>query len=449
MNPTLIFRASLLAGAALLSAQPAWAEHSVTPQTREDALTDTIIVTAPRRDAIASDAIAAPHQIALPPDAAAIAARVAGGDLFGNGALSGQLSYRGLAGERVLGRINGQRFATGGPNAMDPPLHYAPSILVERIDVARGMAPVSEGPSLGGAINAELVQAQFATSESFVPQVRFASQYRSVDASYAAGGLAALANDTWRLGLIASHEQGEDYRFPGGRAGGTQFERDLYGIHAGFRAGPGEFFVEYRRSETGPSGNPPFALDMVYFDTDFAQGGFRGEIAPDVALNIRLGHVAVRHLMDNQTLRQPVAPPPQARATFAAADTVTAEASLRFGRAARHVDVGGDAEITDRFVSITNPTNAAFFIDSQPNVTAERVGAYLQWRGHVGIAEFEAGGRIDRTRQSAGIPQLGLLCRQGRAVSLTSSSLWAARWMIRHSMQRSECGPLATWSLCG
>lgn len=407
MNTTCLIRASLLAGCAFITAQPALAEHATTPQTREDALTDTIIVTAQRRHAIASDAIAAPRHIALPADAAAIAARVAGGDIFGNGALSGQLSYRGLAGERVLGRVNGQRFATGGPNAMDPPLHYAPSILVERIDVARGVAPVAEGPSLGGAINAQLVQAQFSEGESFAPQVRLASQYRNVDNSYAAGGLAALANDTWRIGLIASREEGEDYRFPGGRAVGTLFARNLYGVHAGYRAAPGEFFLEYRRSETDPSGNPPFALDMVYFNTDFIQGGFRGEIASNVALDVRLGHVAVRHLMDNQTLRAPAAPAPQARATFADADTITAEASLRFGRDLRYIELGGDAEITDRFVTITNPANAAFFIDSQPNVIAERVGAYLQWRGSIGIAEFEVGGRLDRTDQSAGIPQLG------------------------------------------
>ncbi|MGY6550558.1 MAG: TonB-dependent receptor [Erythrobacter sp.] len=402
-----MIRASLLAGCSFALAQPAFAEHTTTPETREDALTDTIVVTAARRDPVASDAIAAPRQIALPADAAAIAARVAGGDIFGNGALSGQLSYRGLAGERVLGRVNGQRFATGGPNAMDPPLHYAPSILVERIDVARGVAPVAEGPSLGGAINAELMQAQFASGPAAAAQMRFASQYRSVDKSFAAGGLAGLASDAWRLGLIVSHEEGGDYRFPGGRAAGTQFARNLYGIHTGFRAGPGELFLEYRRSETGPSGNPPFALDMVFFDTDFVQGGFRGEIAPDIALNLRLGHVAVRHLMDNQTLRAPAAPPMQARATFADADTVTAEAAVRFGRAARHIEVGGDAEITDRFVTITNPFNPAFFIDSQPDIRAERVGAFVQWRSSAGRVQWEWGARIDQTRQSAGIPQLG------------------------------------------
>jgi iron complex outermembrane receptor protein len=408
-----LVRASLLAGCTLVAAPPVLAEQAAAPDTREDTLTDTIIVTAQRRETMASDAVAAPRQIALPADAAAIAARVAGGDIFGNGALSGQLSYRGLAGERVLGRVNGQRFATGGPNAMDPPLHYAPSILVERIDVARGVAPVAEGPSLGGAINAELVQAQFSGSADLTPQVRMASQYRSVDDSYAVGGLAALASEQWRFGLIASREEGDDYRFPGGTAVGTSFERNLYGVHAGFQTGAGELFVEYRRSETDPSGNPPFALDMVYFNTDFVQGGFRGEIAEDVGLTVRLGHVAVRHLMDNQTLRQPAAAPAQARATFADADTVTAEAALRFGSNRAYFEVGADAELTDRFVTITNPTNPAFFIDSQPNVRAERIGAYLQWRGGLGAAQFELGGRIDRTEQSAGVPQLGAAVPMG------------------------------------
>ena len=413
MTISRLLRTSLLAGCALSITSTAFAEHGTELETREDALTDTIIVTAKRRNTIAIDAVVAPRQIALPADAAAIAARVAGGDIFGNGALSGQLSYRGLAGERVLGRVNGQRFATGGPNAMDPPLHYAPSILVERIDVARGVAPVAEGPSLGGAINAELVQAQFTNSASLSPQMRVASQYRSVDDSYAVGGLAALASEQWRFGLIASREQGEDYRFPGGTAVGTSFERNLYGVHAGFQTGAGELFVEYRRSETDPSGNPPFALDMVYFDTDFVQGGFRGAIAENIGLTLRLGHVAVRHLMDNQTLRQPAAVPAQARASFADADTVTAEAALRFGGSRSYLEVGADAEITDRFVTITNPTNPAFFIDSQPNIRAERIGAYLQWRGAMGAVQFELGSRIDRTEQSAGVPMLGTAVPMG------------------------------------
>lgn len=413
MTSKVLRRAALLASCTIFAAQPVLAQDGANSPDTETVLTDTIVVTATRSETISRDGIAPPEQIALPPDAVAIAARTPGGALVGNGALSGQLSYRGLAGQRVLGRVNGQRFATGGPNAMDPPLHYAPSILVERIDIERGVAPVSQGPALAGAVNARLVETQFNDSSDSAPQRRFTSQYRSIDDSYAVGGLAGLANENIRFGVIASREEGGDYDFPGGTAVGTSFERNLYGAHAGFRTGPGELFFEYRRSETDPTGNPPFALDIVYFDTDFIQGGFRGEIAPGVYLDARLGHVAVRHLMDNQTTRQPAALPMRARATFADADTSTAEASLRFGTSRTYFQVGADAELTDKFVRITNPTNAAFFIDAQPNVQSERVGAFAQWRGALGALEFELGARLDRTSQSAGTPQLGAALPMG------------------------------------
>ncbi|MBU2586785.1 MAG: TonB-dependent receptor [Alphaproteobacteria bacterium] len=399
--------AALLASCPIFAIQPASAQVAANPNETDAVLTDTIVVTATSDRPITQDGLTPPEQIALPADAVAIAARTPGGALIGNGALSGQLSYRGLAGERVLGRVNGQRFATGGPNAMDPPLHYAPSILVDRIEIARGVPPVSQGPALAGAVNAQLAEVEFTDSAAASPQARFASQYRSVDDSYAVGGIAGVANERWRFGVIASREEGDDYEFPGGIAVGTSFERNLYGAHAGFRAGPGELFVEYRRSETDPTGNPPFALDIVYFNTDFVQGGYRGQITNDLHLDIRLGHVAIRHLMDNQTIRQPAASPAQARATFADADTSTAEASLRFGTTRSYVQLGADAELTDKFVTITNPANAAFFIDSQPNVQSERLGAFAQWRDAVGDLEFELGARVDRTDQSAGIPQLG------------------------------------------
>lgn len=407
MHSKALCRAGLLASCPFFALQPAFAQDEPVARETEAILTDTILVTAPRAEPELQDGIEPPAQIALPADAAAVAARSAGGALIGNGALSGQLSYRGLAGERVLGRVNGQRFSTGGPNAMDPPLHYAPSVLVERIEIARGVAPVTQGPSLAGAVNARLVQAEFSDSPGWSTQGRFSSQYRSVDDSYAVGSMVGLANDRWRLGVIASREEGDDYRFAGGTAVGTSFERNLYGAQAGFRTDAGELFVEYRRSETDPSGNPPFALDIVYFDTDFVQGGFKGEIARNVLLDLRLGHVAVRHLMDNQTTRQPAAAPMQARATFADADTSTAEASVRFGSARTYLQIGADAELTDKFVRITNPTNPAFFIDSQPNVQSERLGAFAQWRSTLGGMEFELGARVDRTDQSSGSPQLG------------------------------------------
>ena len=409
-----LFRRALFSASALsLIAAPdaVVAQQSNAPEddrsSANDLLTDTIIVTASKTDPLQADNQSPPEQIAIPADAAGIAARTPGGALVQNGALSGQLSYRGLFGERVLGRINGQRFASGGPNAMDPPLHYAPSILIDRIEITRGAAPVSQGPSLSAAVNAGLVGTRFSDTGELTTNTYAAAQYRSVDKNYAIGGQVGIATPQWRLGVIGSREEGDDYDYAGGKAVGTSFERQLYGVEGGFRAGDGEFFVEYRRSETDPTGNPPFALDIVYFDTDFLQAGYQGQLTDNLHLDLRMGHVAVRHLMDNQTTRLPAAPSMQARATFADADTNTGEIALRFGSETRNVTIGGDVEIIDKDVTITNPTNVAFFLEAQPNLSTERIGGFAQWRTGFGAAEFELGARVDNTNQSAGIPQLG------------------------------------------
>ncbi len=372
----------------------------------EDILTDVILVLAqsPSHD---TDEVEPPHQIALPADAVAVAARAPGAGAIGNGALSGQLAYRGLFGERVLGRVNGQRFASGGPNAMDPPLHYAPSILLEWIEVARGVAPVSQGPSLAGAVNAQLQQAGFGTGLSPEFHGHLTGQYRSVDDSYAVGGVLGVSTESWRLGVIASREEGDDYEFDDGTAGSTSFERNLYGVHAGMKLGEGELFAEYRRSETDPSGNPAFPMDIQYFNTDFLQGGYRGDIADDIAVELKLGHVSVSHLMDNYSLRDPDPVMARTRGTYADADTFTAEGSLRFGSLTRNVSVGADLEQADKFVRITNPFNADFFLDAQPDLESDRYGAFVQLRQGVSAAEIEFGARIDRTEQQSGVPTLG------------------------------------------
>ena len=164
-----LLRGAMLASCSILISQPAFAQDTNEADDSDTVLTDTIVVTAALPATASADVLTQPEQIAMAADTAAIAARTPGGALVGNGALSGQLSYRGLAGQRVFGRVNGQRFASGGPNVMDPPLHYAPSVLVERIEIARGVAPVSSGPSLAGAVNAQLGETQFTDSETLSP----------------------------------------------------------------------------------------------------------------------------------------------------------------------------------------------------------------------------------------------------------------------------------------
>lgn len=391
--------ASLAALATALIANPAHAADD------SDPLTDIIVVTGERVDELATDLRPEREPVPLP-DTSAMVARAPGAAQIDNGSLSGQVQYRGAFGDRVLVRVNGQRFGSGGPNLMDPPLHYAPLVLVDHVELDRGIAPVSDGPGAMGGVNAVLKQVGFADSSGMRLTADISALYRSVDDSYAVGGIAGVASDTWRLGVIAALEEGDDYEFPGGTVSPTGFERLTYGVHAGFRSGPGELSLEYRRQETDPTGNPPFPMDIVYFNSDFVRAGYALDLSESLRLEGGMGLVSIRHLMDKNTLR-PLADPMRARATFAEADTTTADIALRAALAGGYLRLGGDLELGTKDVRITNPNNPAFFLVSLNNIESERYGGFIQWTGSIGPVEAELGARMDRHGITAGAPELG------------------------------------------
>ena len=373
---------------ALVVASPALADDRAEPSA------ETIIVTAPRVTALAERTDAEDEHVTSP-DGAAFVARQPGAALVANGALSGQVQMRGLFGERILLRINGQHFATGGPNAMDPALHYAPMALIDRVEIARGISPVRDGPGLGGGVNAILKQVRFAEGQGLSPQVDASAQYRSADDGVALGGMAGLASERVRIGVIGSWEKGGDVRFPGGRIAGTAHRRAVYGVHAGFRTDAGDLSLEYRRQDTGRSGNPPFAMDIVYFHTDFVRAAFEGDVADAVRLEAHADYAGVSHRMNNFGLR-PSPPVAMVRQSDTYADTLGAGASLRFGGASRHVRIGVDGAIVDKGYRLYNPFSPAFFVHPLDRAKTGRIGGFAEWRGRAGPLETELGLRVDR-----------------------------------------------------
>jgi len=402
MPITLRSTLSLSAALSALAAAPALAgDQPVDPQ--------TIVITAPRGSLpdLPTQAVRrAEDELATAPDAAAFIARQPGMALIGNGALSGQVQIRGLFGERVLLRVNDQHFASGGPNAMDPVMHYAPMVLVDRVEIARGVSPVRDGPGLGGGVNAVLKQVRFGTGSRLAPQLDVTSQYRSAEDGWAIGGMAGLANEHVRLGAIASWEEGGDLRYPGGRVAGTSYRRAVYGVQAGFKAGEGELSLECRRQETGASGNPPFAMDIVYFRTDFARLAYEGQISDDLRLEARADYTGVDHRMNNFTLR-PAPMTAMTRQSDATAGTIGGGLSLRWGSAGRHLRLGGDAELVDKSFLIVNPLMPAFWVTPIDNGESQRIGAFVEVRGALGPIEAEAGLRLDRHTASVAAPRLG------------------------------------------
>lgn len=368
-------------------------------------LVDTLIVTAPPASTV--EVIATPDiEPATRPDAAAFISRQPGAALINNGALSGQVQMRGLFGERILVRINGQSFATGGPNAMDPAMHYAPMALVERIEIARGASPVRDGPGLGGGLNAVLRQVRFGQGEALSPSLDLSAQYRSADDADAVGLVAGLSSRSVRLGLAASRERGENLRFPGGRVAGTGHERSLLGVHAGLRSADGEYSFEYRRQDTGRSGNPPFAMDIIYFHTEFARIGYEGEVREALKIAVHANYTGVSHRMNNFEVR-PAPGAAMTRQSDTYADTLAGDVSLLIGHDRRHVRIGADLEAIEKGYRLYNPLAPAFFVHPLDDARSRRFGGFFEWRSGSGPVESELGLRLDRHQARVDAPRLG------------------------------------------
>lgn len=389
---------ALLLGAPLLAAAPVHAQDAT--------LLDEIIVTGVRPDT-AIHTVRPEGATAAAPDSAGLVARLPGAALIDNGGLSGQVQYRGLFGERVLTRINGQRFHGGGPNAMDPPMHYAPMPLVASVEVDRGISPVRNGPALAGGVNARLKEVGFGDGPAFAPAWDLAAGYRSVDDGRSVGGVAGMASDRFRVNLLGAHEAGGDLRFPGGVVRDSGFERDTWGLSAGWRGAQGELGLDLRAQETGPTGTPPFAMDIQYFDTDFARLNFASPAESTVRLEAALGHTRVEHGMDNFSLRPAPAMAAMRRLSLADAETLVGEGRLIFGSPTRNLSVGADFEQADKSVAITHPDNPNFFVTSLPAIELSRLGAHLEWRGAVRGVEAELGVRVDAHEASAGEASTG------------------------------------------
>ncbi len=390
----------LLCGAALAAlSQPVFAQSS------DPALQDVIVVTRSRMD-ISDKTNILPDTAPLQGgDITYLTARTPGGARIGNGELSGQMQYRGLFGDRLNLRVDGQSFASGGPNLMDPVYHYAPAPLVAKIIVDRGVSPVSEGPGLAGGADAVFKRVNYTDESKAALAYDVTLGGRSVNESVSTGGVIGAASDRWRFNLLGAYEDGGDTKFGDGEIGGTAFKRSVYGLSAGVRTQLGELSLDLRRQNTDPSGNPPFPMDIQYFDTDFLRLGYAHEFG-GVRIEANVHATDVEHLMDNFSMRPAPAMMSQ-RATYAEATTRGGELSLGFGVLDGNLALGMDIDRIEHNVTITNPNNQNFFVTPFPDVQMDRFGGFAEWDGSFGKVGTQLGIRFDTHDYDAGTAVVG------------------------------------------
>lgn len=337
------------------------------------------------------------------PDAATLLKRVPGANVNRNGPLSGITQYRGMFGTRMNVSVDGTYIGSGGPNWMDPPLHYAPAVLLDSLKLQRGIPSVSVGnETIGGYVAAQSKTGEFTDSDDVAFQGRAVANAHSVDEGYSVGGLMGLANKRHRVHVGASRDKGDDYDFGSGTVKASEYERNVFDAGYGFRHDVHQVGLGVRRNETDDTGTPALPMDIDYFNTSMGRIAY-DTAWRDVQIRTKLYASDVNHRMTNFHLRP--APPDPARWRFSDAESDTFGYDLKALTPVwrGQLGVGVDGHSADHDADIFNPNNPAFFVNNFRRVERDVDGMFAEWNGRLAAKwGSEIGLRYTRVESDAG-----------------------------------------------
>ncbi|MCG8325693.1 MAG: TonB-dependent receptor, partial [Thiotrichales bacterium] len=395
-------RTLLLSGTLLIS-QPVAAEHARLPD---------LTVRGSSEDNFSTATFDPETSVYRAPDAASAMQRLPGGSLNYNGQLSGQMQYRGLFGPRMNTRIDGMYINSGGPNWMDPPLHYLPASLVDSISVSRGIASVSTGSGIGGYVDAKTKSSDFtgATDFEFNGDVQVGGH--SVDGGYETGGIMATANRNHRVHLLGSYENGDDIESGDGDIDSTDYRRSFIGLGYGFRNDLFEFEIEGKHVNSGPVGTPALPLDIRLFDSNLINssvatriGRFNVEarvFASDI--DHRMSNFQSRPAPDFSALPLPPFAGADERFVNASGDGFGYDLSASTGFMGGNLSFGTDGHFAVHSATVSDPAVAAFFITNFNDAETNQHGFLIEWQNDqpAGAVGVEAGLRVNVVNTDAG-----------------------------------------------
>ncbi len=359
------------------------------------------------------------------PDSMEIIARLPGANVNRNGPLSGQAQYRGLFGPRINVRVDEMRVTPGGLNWMDSPMHYLPPGLTNNVTMTRGIAPVSSGQGVGGLIEAQSKQIDFAAARDFSTGGDLVVSGMSND-GYALSGLFGLSNEAHRFQVLGSYEEGDDQEFGGGTIGGTQYERSTYGAGYGFRWNDSEVSIDYTHTDTGLTGTPALPLDIDFFDTDRLNLGLNTQLG-NISLSGRLFFTGVEHAMNNYQLRDPpddsqLPLPPfigdERRFVDVESDAVGFDLRAEMEALGGQLNFGVDGNFEQHSGLVQDPDVPPFFVQNFNDASQDNLGLFVEWQGELADNwDLEIGLRYQRTDSDADEvnAQPAQLCDSGAA----------------------------------
>lgn len=345
-------------------------------------------------------------------DAGALMKQIPGGNFNPNGALSGQTQYRGLFGPRMNVRLDGMYVESGGPNWMDPPLHYLPATLLKSIEVQRGIASVSSGSGIGGYVQAKSKASNFEDSDSMQSHGDFTLGGHEADSGFNVGGVLSTANRNHRVHLLGSLDKGDDLEFGGGEVASSKYRRSFGGVGYGYKGSRNEFALDIRHSNSGPAGTPALPMDIEFVKTNLMNSSFAtsfGKFDIDAKfytndVRHRMNNFAFRAAPDFSALPLPPFVGTDERFVYAESESrgfeVTALTSLGNGK----LKFGTDVKISEHDASVGDPAVAAFFITNFNKAEKDTYGFFVEWMNasseKLGI---EIGLRLNQVEMDTGV----------------------------------------------
>ena len=339
-------------------------------------------------------------------DSAEILKSIPGANANGNGPITGIAQYRGMYGERISVKIDHAPTLTGGPNAMDTPLSYAPSGLLNELVVYRGIAAVSVSQeSIGGHMVAKLNRGEFSNSTVFNNN-GFANIQLNDNANQSNADIQLIAsNNAHKYSLLASHNEGDNFSAGNNRTvEDTQYQRDRFDIAYGWKSNASELTIFAGQQDIANSGTPALAMDIININTDMA--GFNLNHNPNSdkidRLNMAVSWADVDHGMDNYSLRKIADDPMKYRHNQANAENLAWSIDAQLPIAAGELKLGTDGNLQSHNSVITNPKNAMFEVKNFTDSERDNLGVFAELNGNFNQWNYQVGVRHNRIELNSG-----------------------------------------------
>ncbi|MBD1388084.1 TonB-dependent receptor [Neiella sp. HB171785] len=341
------------------------------------------------------------------PDPGELLKTLPGANINRNGPLTPIAQYRGLYGDRVAVIVDGLGVIGTGPNAMDTPLSYVPMILLDSVELHRGIAPVSSAiESLGGAYQIHLRPMPSVLTDTFQSDATMQLGYRDNGDVAQAAVVAETGNRDHAVQAFFDWRRASDDTEAGnGKAiEPTDYDKWVAGIKYQHNFNRGHWQVWAQRFDTQDAGTPALPMDILYIETD--RFGFSGSVDwHHWQTELQLSYSDGEHLMDNFSMRDNGPMTSRMRQNLANSDDLQWSLTTRQRSQQQTIELGFDGLRANHDATITDPTNPMFKIANFNAITDDKTSVYGSWIQALrdSALSWQAGLRLSYIEADAGV----------------------------------------------